>query len=262
MARRLRLDALLVERGLAPDLERARALCMAGLVVVGEGRVDKPGTSVAPDAAVRVRGRGHAYVSRGALKLLAALERSGVEPAGRVALDLGASTGGFTQVLLERGAARIYAVDVGRDQLAWSLRQEPRVVSLEQTHARDLDAARVPEPISLLVADVSFISLRQVLPPVFPLLAPGADLLLLVKPQFEARASEVPAGGVVTDPAVRARAGAEIADFLNAAGFSTWPLGDCPVPGATGNVELLLHARAAGGGDPVGAPSRPLEQRR
>ena len=240
-----RLDTLLVSRGLAPDLAKARALVMSGVVVVGESRVDKPGAPVAPDAAIRMRGRGHPYVSRGALKLLHGLDLFDVSVACRTALDLGASTGGFTQVLLERGATRVYAVDVGRDQLAWVLRSDARVVGLEQTHARDLTPKLIPEPISLLVADVSFISLRQALPPTFAFLAPGADLILLVKPQFEARADEVPEGGIVTDPAVRVRTGAEIASFLADAGFETWPVLDCPVPGATGNVELLLHARRA-----------------
>jgi TlyA family rRNA methyltransferase/putative hemolysin len=173
LARKSRLDALLVARGLAPDLAKARGLIMAGSVVVGEQRVDKPGAPVAEDAPVRVRGKGHDYVSRGALKLVHGLDHFAVPVDGRTCLDLGASTGGFTQVLLERGARRVYAVDVGRDQLAWALRQDARVVSLEQTHARDLTPAIIPEPIDLLVADVSFISLRQALPPVFPLLAAG-----------------------------------------------------------------------------------------
>ena len=240
---RVRLDALLVSRGLAPDLDRAGALVLSGNVVVGESRVDKAGALVATDAPVRVRGRGHAYVSRGALKLLQALDHFGVAVSGRTCLDLGASTGGFTQVLLERGALRVYAVDVGTDQLAWSLRQEQRVVSLERTHARELGPDRVPELIDLLVADVSFISLRQALPPVFPLLAPGADLVVLVKPQFEARAEEVEPGGLVRDAAVHARTCAEVAGALRAAGFVVQPPVACETKGATGNQEYLLAAR-------------------
>lgn len=245
MARKSRLDALLVARALAPDLAKARGLIMAGSVVVGEQRVDKPGAPVAEDAAVRVRGKGHDYVSRGALKLVHGLDHFDVPAAGRICLDLGASTGGFTQVLLERGARRVYAVDVGRDQLAWALRQEARVVSLEQTHARDLTPALIPEPIDLLVADVSFISLRQALPPVFPLLAPGADLVVLVKPQFEAQPGEVEEGGLVRDPAVHARTCAEVADALTAAGFTVRPAVACALRGTTGNQEYLLAARRA-----------------
>lgn len=245
MARKSRLDALLVARGLAPDLAKARGLIMAGSVVVGEQRVDKPGAPVPDDAAVRVRGKGHDYVSRGALKLVHGLDHFDVPAAGRTCLDLGASTGGFTQVLLERGARRVYAVDVGRDQLAWALRQDPRVVSLEQTHARDLTPAVIPEPIDLLVADVSFISLRQALPPVFPLLAPGADLVVLVKPQFEAQAGEVEEGGLVRDPAVHARTCAEVAAALTAAGFDVRPAIACALRGTTGNQEYLLAARRA-----------------
>lgn len=240
---RRRLDEALVTRGLAPDLPTARALVMAGEVVVGEHRVDKPGAPIADDTPVRVRGKGHGYVSRGALKLVHGLDHFGVAVTGRTALDLGASTGGFTEVLLERGARRVYAVDVGRDQLAWRLRQDPRVVSLEQTHARDLTPALVPEPIELLVADVSFTSLRSVIPQCFPLLAPEVDLVVLVKPQFEARAGEVEPGGLVSDPVVQARCCAEVADFLAAAGFEVRPPVPSAVRGATGNQEFLLHAR-------------------
>ena len=239
-----RLDTLLVSRGLAPDLTRARALIMSGAVVVCEQRVDKPGTPVAVGAAVRLRGKGHAYVSRGALKLLQGLDHFGVKVDQRVCLDLGASTGGFTQVLLERGARRVYAVDVGRDQLAWALRQEARIVSLEQTHARDLTRTLIPDPIEVLVADVSFISLRQVLPPIYPLLARGADLLVLVKPQFEARSAEIERGGLVRDPGVHARTCAEVADALAAAGFSVASAVACTLRGTTGNQEFLLAARA------------------
>jgi 23S rRNA (cytidine1920-2'-O)/16S rRNA (cytidine1409-2'-O)-methyltransferase len=243
LARKSRLDALLVARGLAPDLAKARGLIMAGSVVVGEQRVDKPGAPVAEDAPVRVRGKGHDYVSRGALKLVHGLDHFAVPVDGRTCLDLGASTGGFTQVLLERGARRVYAVDVGRDQLAWALRQDARVVSLEQTHARDLTPAIIPEPIDLLVADVSFISLRQALPPVFPLLAAGADLVVLVKPQFEAQPGEVEDGGLVRDPAVHARTCAEVAATLEAARFTVRPAIACALRGATGNQEYLLAAR-------------------
>jgi 23S rRNA (cytidine1920-2'-O)/16S rRNA (cytidine1409-2'-O)-methyltransferase len=245
LARKSRLDALLVARGLAPDLAKARGLIMAGSVVVGEQRVDKPGAPVTENAAVRVRGKGHDYVSRGALKLLHGLDHFAVPVDGRTCLDLGASTGGFTQVLLERGAQRVYAVDVGRDQLAWALRQDARVVSLEQTHARELTPTIIPEPIDLLVADGSFISLRQALPPVFPLLAAGADLVVLVKPQFEAQPGEVEDGGLVRDPEVHARTCAEVAAALTAAGFDVRPAVACALRGTTGNQEYLLAARRA-----------------
>ena len=215
---------------------------MSGAVVVGESRVDKPGTPIAPDAALRVRGRGHDYVGRGALKLLQALNVFEIPVAGRVCLDLGASTGGFTQVLLERGAVRVYAVDVGRDQLAWLLRGDPRVISLEQTHARDLGPSRVPEAIELMVADVSFISLRQALLVPLTLLAPAGELVALVKPQFEALAAEVEAGGLVHDAAVRDRTCREVADFLVAHGFEVRGPVPCEVLGATGNQEYLLAA--------------------
>jgi len=241
--KRTRLDALLVARGLAPDLIRARALVMAGLVVVGERRIDKPGAAVSEDVPVRVRGRGHDYVSRGALKLVHGLDHFGVDVRDRVCLDLGASTGGFTQVLLERGARRVYAVDVGHDQLAWPLRQDARVVNLERTHARDLDARRVPEPVERVVADVSFTSLRVVLPPVFPLLAPGAELVVLVKPQFEARADEIAPGGLVHDPVVQARTCAEVEAALKGAGFDVAPAVPCALKGGAGNQEFLLAAR-------------------
>jgi 23S rRNA (cytidine1920-2'-O)/16S rRNA (cytidine1409-2'-O)-methyltransferase len=242
MARRVRADALLVARGLAPDLARARALILAGAVVAGERRVEKAGDALPEDAALRVKGREHPYVSRGGVKLAHALDHFGVEAAGRVALDLGASTGGFTDVLLRRGAKRVYAVDVGYNQLAWSLREDPRVVVLERTHARDLDRARVPEPVELLVSDVSFTSLVRVLPPVLPLLAPGAVAVLLVKPQFEAAADEVEAGGLVTDPAVRARIAASVAGEVAALGFRARGLVESPLPGTHGNVESLLVA--------------------
>ncbi len=239
---RVRLDALLVARGLAPDLEKARRLVMAGTVIVGEHRLDKPGASVPEDAPVRVRGRGHDYVSRGALKLVHGLDHFGVDVRECVCLDLGASTGGFTQVLLERGARRVYAVDVGHDQLAWALRQDARVVNLERTHARDLSPRLVPEPVERVVADVSFTSLRAVLPPVFPLLAPGAVLVVLVKPQFEARADEIAPGGLVHDAAVQARTCAEVGALLTESGFEIRPAVPCALKGGTGNQEYLLAA--------------------
>jgi 23S rRNA (cytidine1920-2'-O)/16S rRNA (cytidine1409-2'-O)-methyltransferase len=251
---RPRLDTLLVERGLAPTVEKARAHVLAGEVVVGERRADKPGERIAADAAVRLRLRtlGDAWVSRAAGKLLHALDTFGLDPKDQVLIDLGASTGGFTEVLLRRGARRVYAVDVGHNQLHARLRVDPRVVVLEQTHARDLDATRVPEPADALVADVSFISLRAALPAPLERLAPVAWVAVLVKPQFEARRDEVQPGGRVDDPEVVARVCREVAECLEARGFHCEAPVDSPVPGAqSGNVERLLVARRGAGSGPV-----------
>ena len=245
-APRGRLDTLLVERGLAPTLEKARAHILAGEVVVGERRADKPGEPVPADAPLRLRlrTRGDAFVSRAAGKLVHALDTFGLQPAGLVVLDLGASTGGFTDVLLRRGARRVYAVDVGTNQLHATLRADPRVVVLEETHARDVSAALVPEPIDALVADVSFISLCAALPAPLERLASRAWVAVLVKPQFEARRAEVEEGGRVTRPEVIERVCAEVAACLATRGFVCEAPVDSPVPGAqSGNVERLLVAR-------------------
>ncbi len=197
-----RVDALLVARGLAPDLAKAGALIMAGQVVVGERRADKAGERVPLEAPLRVKGRkAHAYVSRGGVKLAGALDHFGVDPTSLVGLDLGASTGGFTDCLLQRGARRVYAVDVGYGLLDWTLQTDDRVVNLERTHAKDLTVDLVPEPVDLLVADISFNTLGRLLAPAVPLLAPTAQALLLVKPQFELDAADVGEGGIVRDPA-------------------------------------------------------------
>lgn len=246
--KRDRLDALLVARGLAPDRRKAAAMVMAGEVIVGEHRVDKAGQAVREDAVIRIRGRvAHGYVSRGGLKLAGALDHYGVDPTGRVAVDLGASTGGFTDCLLQRGAAKVYAVDVGYGLLHWTLQKDPRVVDLSRTHAADLDRARVPDPVDLVVADISFNTLTRLVAPALTLCAPGAQVALLVKPQFEADAADVGAGGVVRDDAVRAAAGERVAAALTALGVAvTRPWVDSPVAGAKGgNVELLLHGTLA-----------------
>lgn len=248
MAKKRRVDALLVERGLAPDLGKARALIMAGQVVAGENRVDKAGAQVGPDTPLRIKGRkAHAFVGRGALKLVRGLDHFQIEPQGRRCLDLGASTGGFTDCLLRRGAARVYAVDVGYGLLDWSLRSDDRVVVLERTHAAALDDDRVPEPIDLLVADISFNSLLRILPPVLPLLAPSAQLLVLVKPQFELPPAAVGAGGVVRDPEARQRACEQIAQGMRAWGLDVLGWTPSGTPGAEGNVEFLLAAEMAAG---------------
>lgn len=244
--KRIRVDALLVERGLAPDLKAARAYVMAGEVVCGERRVDKAGERVPVDAALRRRTRrGHAFVSRGGVKLDGALDRFGVDVAGRVALDLGASTGGFTDCLLRRGARRVYAVDVGYGLLDWSLQQDARVVNLERTHAGDLDRELVPDPVEVLVADISFNSLTRLLAPAVALLAPGAWAVLLVKPQFEAPAEAVGEGGVVTDPAVRQAACDAVAAAVEGLGLAVVGVVESSITGAKGNVEYLLGARGA-----------------
>ena len=254
-AARVRLDQLIVERGLAESRSRAQALLLGGRVRVGAGdgaRFDrKPGDLVEAETAVEVA-EPEPYVSRGGHKLAAALDAFGVDPAGRVCLDVGASTGGFTDVLLQRGASRVYAVDVGRGQLAEALRRDSRVTSMERTNARGLTATSLPEPISLATVDVSFISLRLVLGPIASTFEPaGGDLIALVKPQFEAGRRETP-GGVVRDPAVHARV---VRDVIEAArGLGLEPAGEIasPILGPEGNREFLVHVRVpARGGRPA-----------
>jgi len=245
--KRQRIDQLLVEHGLAESRTRAQALIMAGLVYVGENRIEKPGQQVPEDAPVVVRGRDHPWVSRGGLKLDHALEAFSIDVSGRVALDLGTSTGGFTDVLLSRGAARVYAVDVGQAQLAWSLRQDPRVTVMEKTNVRALEASMFPEPPGILVADLSFISLKVALPAALALAAPKAKLIALVKPQFEAGQDQVGKGGIVRSAAVHKAVCAEIETWLNRdMGWSVLGLTDSPITGATGNREFLIAARKAG----------------
>jgi len=244
-----RLDKLMVERGLAASRERARALILAGLVEVAGQPAAKAGMMLDPAADIRLRQPDHPYVSRGALKLVHALDQFGVDPAGMVALDVGASTGGFTDVLLRRGAARVYAIDVGYGQLAWSLRSDPRVVAIERENIRHLDPAAIPEPCQLAVIDVSFISLTLVLPKVAALMQPpgGKPIVCLVKPQFEAGRESVMRGGVVRDPAARAASLDKVRGFAAQRGFTVGPAVDSPIPGPAGNLEflLLLHTPAA-----------------
>lgn len=246
---RVRLDELLVARGIAASGARAQAMLLAGRVRVGRGdaaRGDrKPGDRVVADIELEVVAP-EPYVSRGGHKLAAALDSFGLDPAGRVCLDAGASTGGFTDVLLQRGARRVYAVDVGRGQLAGSIRHEPRVVVMDRTNARDLGPDRVGEPIELAVADLSFISLRLVLGALASVLAIEADLVVLVKPQFEAGRDAV-RGGVVRDPAVRAAAVAGVAAAAEAVGLRASDVIASPLLGPAGNREFLLHLRRATG---------------
>jgi 23S rRNA (cytidine1920-2'-O)/16S rRNA (cytidine1409-2'-O)-methyltransferase len=241
-----RLDQVLVERGLADSRTRAQALIMAGVVFSGDTRLDKPGHRVADDIVLDVRGKDHPWVGRGGLKLDHALDRFGLDVAGRVALDLGASTGGFTDVLLARGAAKVYAVDVGHGQLAWKLRQDGRVVVLEKTNVRDLDRSLIPEPVGAIAADLSFISLKTALPAALDLAASGALLIALVKPQFEAGRSQVGKGGIVTDPEVHQAVCRDIEAWLaDQPGWQVLGLTDSPVTGADGNREFLIAAEKA-----------------
>ena len=242
-AGRERVDVLLVERGIAPSRAKAQALVLAGQVVVAEQRVDKPGAQVPVDADIRLKGEVLPYVSRGGLKLKAALDAFGLQVAGEVCADIGASTGGFTDCLLQEGATRVYAVDVGRAQLHEKLRQDARVVSREQVNARALTDEQLPRPVGVVVIDVSFISLRLVLPSVLPRLRGGGLLVALVKPQFEVGRGKVGKGGVVRDAEARAEAIAGIREFVEGAGMAVLGVMDSPVPGPAGNVEALLAAR-------------------
>jgi 23S rRNA (cytidine1920-2'-O)/16S rRNA (cytidine1409-2'-O)-methyltransferase len=240
---KLRLDKLLVERGLAPTRTRAEALIIAGRVTVkGHARV-KPGMAIPDDAEIAVSEPEHPWVSRGGVKLAGGLDAFGIDPAGKICLDVGASTGGFTDVLLARGAAKVFAVDVGYGQLHAKLRNDPRVVLREKVNARLLSREEVPEPVALAVGDVSFISLRLILPAVVPLLAPGAELLLLVKPQFESERGEVGKGGIVRDPAVKERAVQRVKDAAQALGLALVGVVPSPIRGADGNEEFLAAFR-------------------
>ncbi|MEG3089693.1 TlyA family RNA methyltransferase [Sphingomonas sp. PB4P5] len=239
---KIRIDQLLVERGLAESRTRAQALIMAGLVFAATRKIDKPGQTVADDVTLDVKGRDHPWVSRGGIKLAHGLDHFGWEVGGAVAIDVGSSTGGFTDVLLSRGATRIYAVDSGTNQLAWKLRQDERVVVHEQTSARVLTAAHIPEPVDLVVCDASFIGLAKVLAVPLDFARPGARLMALIKPQFEAGREEVGKGGVVRDTAIHRRVCAEVADWLASAGWEVEGIEQSPITGPEGNIEFLIAA--------------------
>ena len=242
-----RLDKLLVDRGLVASRERARALVMSGAVLVRGQPETKPGTMLDPAVEIVLREQDHPYVSRGALKLVKGLDTFAIDPTGMVCLDIGASTGGFTDVLLRRGAAKVYAIDVGYGQLAWSLRGDPRVVVLERENVRNLDLDKVPEPCDLAVIDVSFISLTLVLPRVAELLRPppGKPIVALVKPQFEVGREQVGKGGVVRDEQVRRSAVDKVRTWAAANGFVAGDDVESPITGPAGNVEYLLLLRTA-----------------
>ena len=240
MTKRVRLDQLLVQRELAPSRERAQALILAGVVRVDGGRADRAAAPVAEDAQLAVEA-GPKYVSRGGDKLAGALDAFGLDVTGKVAIDVGSSTGGFTDVLLQRGAIRVHAIDVGKGQLDWGLRQDPRVIVHEGVNARDV--VPVDEAVDLVVADVSFISLRLALPPSLEKLRGGGDVVALVKPQFEAGRDAVGKGGIVRDPEARAAAVVAVASDLGRRGIGVVAITPSPIAGREGNREIFIHAR-------------------
>jgi 23S rRNA (cytidine1920-2'-O)/16S rRNA (cytidine1409-2'-O)-methyltransferase len=239
---KIRIDQLLVERGLAESRSRAQALIMAGLVMLGDKRADKAGQQVADDAQISVKGQDHPWVSRGGVKLAHALETFAIEVAGAVAIDVGSSTGGFTDVLLTGGAAKVFAVDSGTNQLAWKLRADDRVIVHEQTSARILTDEHISEPVDLIVCDASFISLSKVLERPMTFAKQGAQLVALIKPQFEAGKAEVGKGGVIRDAAVHQRVCSEVQAWLESAGWPVKGLTESPITGPKGNVEFLVWA--------------------
>ena len=241
--KKVRLDQLVFERGFTESRERAKTTVMSGLVYVNGQKADKPGMPVSPDAALEVRGEALPFVSRGGFKLDKARKVFPVDPAGKRCIDCGASTGGFTDVLLQHGAEKVYAVDVGYGQLAWKLRSDPRVVNLERCNLRYVTREEIPEPLDLAVMDVSFISIRLVLPAVRQLLKDGADLICLIKPQFEAGREEVGKKGVVRDEAVHREVVRSIVDFAPTIGLSVLGLDYSPIRGPEGNIEYLCHLR-------------------
>jgi 23S rRNA (cytidine1920-2'-O)/16S rRNA (cytidine1409-2'-O)-methyltransferase len=241
MKHRQRLDLILVERGLVDSREKGQALILAGDVMVDGQKVDKPGHAVAPDSKIELADQPR-YVGRGGLKLEAALDHFGIQVQGKVCLDVGSSTGGFTDCLLQRGAARVYAIDVGTGQLDWKLRNDPRVIVHEQLNARYLSRKEVPEPVGLAVCDVSFISITMILPVIPNLLAKSAGMVILVKPQFELERHQVGKGGIIRDPALHQQACRRVEDAVKQLGFQTAII-PSPVLGAEGNQEFLLYAR-------------------
>ena len=240
---KMRVDQLLVERGLVESRSRAAALVLAGLVYSGETKITKAGQQLAGDAALELRGRDHPWVSRGGIKLAHALDHFGLDPAGVTAMDIGSSTGGFTDVLLSRGTAHVFAVDSGTNQLAWKLRQDPRVTVLEKTSARVLTRDHIDRQCSWIVCDASFISLAKVLEVPLSLAAPECSLVALIKPQFEVGKGEVGKGGVVRDPALHTRVCDEVRGWLEGKGWQVEGVAESPITGPEGNVEFLIYAR-------------------
>ena len=239
---KLRLDRYLFERGLVQSREQGQALILAGQVLVNGQKKDKAGTLVADDADIRILGEQMPYVSRGGLKLEAALREFSIDVTGTTALDAGASTGGFTDCLLQHGAKKVYAVDVGYGQMAWKIRQDPRVVVIERTNVRDIDPALVPEKVDIIVIDVSFISLEKVIPSVLRFLKPEAGIVALIKPQFEVGKGQVGKGGIVRDEAARNTAVEKVRTAFQSAGLDVQGIIPSPITGQDGNVEYLIYA--------------------
>lgn len=242
MVKKRRLDQMLVDRGLVESRTRAQALVMAGLVFSGETKLSKAGQQLAEDAPLDVRGRDHPWVSRGGIKLAHAIEHFDLDPTGAVAMDIGSSTGGFTDVLLQKGAEHVFAVDSGTNQLAWKLRQDARVTVLEQTSARILTPEMIDRPCSWVVCDASFISLRKVLEVPLKLAARQCQLVALIKPQFEVGRDEVGKGGVVRDPALHQRVCDEVRHWVEGDGWAVQGIVESPITGPEGNVEFLISA--------------------
>lgn len=241
--KKIRVDQLLTDRGMAESRTRAQALVMAGVVFSGEVKLDKPGQQIAADAPLEVRGRDHPWVSRGGIKLAHALEHFALDPAGAVAMDIGSSTGGFTDVLLSKGAAHVFAVDSGTNQLAWKLRDHPQVSVLEQTSARILTPEHIDRACDWVVCDASFISLAKVLERPLQLAAQQCRLVALIKPQFEVGREEVGKGGVVRDEALHSRVCNEVQSWLEDAGWQVDGITQSPITGPQGNIEFLISAR-------------------
>jgi 23S rRNA (cytidine1920-2'-O)/16S rRNA (cytidine1409-2'-O)-methyltransferase len=253
--KKIRVDQALVDRGLVESRARAQALILAGLVYAGERKIAKAGEAIAGDVALDVRGRDHPWVSRGGIKLDHALTHFGWDVTGKVAMDVGSSTGGFTDVLLTRGATKVYAIDVGTNQLAWKLRQDDRVIVHEKTNARALTEAQVPEPIDIIVCDASFIALSKVLQRALDFAVPDASLLALIKPQFEAGRDEVGKGGVVRDPEIHARVCAEARAWIEGRGWRVEGIIPSPITGPEGNVEFLMAAVRSDADHPAEEPA-------
>ncbi len=243
---KVRIDLLLVDRGLVESRERGQAMILAGQVLVNGEKQDKAGSRVPEDADIRILGEQLRYVSRGGLKLEAALREYAVDVHGKTALDVGASTGGFTDCLLRHGAGKVYAVDVGYGQIAWKLRQDPRVIIIERVNIRHIDPALIPEPIDIAVIDVSFISLQKVVPSVLQFLKPGAEIIALIKPQFEVGKGQVGKGGIVRDEGARADAVEKVAAFFREKGLEVKGVVPSPITGQDGNLEFLIHALRRG----------------
>jgi len=239
---KVRVDRLLVDRGLVESRERGQALILAGQVLVNGQKQDKAGALVPEDAELRILGEVLPYVSRGGLKLAAALKEFGLSADGKVALDVGASTGGFTDCLLQHGAKKIYAVDVGYGQMAWKIRQDPRVVTIERVNIRAIEPALVPELVDIAVIDVSFISLEKVIPSILQFMGSGAELVALIKPQFEVGREQVGKGGIVRDEAARTAAVIRITEFIGSCSFAVKGVIPSPITGQDGNVEFLIYA--------------------